>query len=35
MKMVKHWHRLLREVVDPSSLEIDKIRLEGSLSNLI
>jgi len=33
--MVRHWHRLLREVVDALSLEIFKIRLDGALSNLL
>ena len=33
--MVRHWHRLLREVVDALSLEILKIRLDGALSNLL
>jgi len=32
---VKHWHRLPREVVDASSLETCKARLDGALSNLI
>jgi len=35
MRMVKHWHRLLREVVDPPSPETFKVRLDGALSNLI
>ena len=33
--MVKHWHRLPREVVDASSLATFKVRLDGTLSNLI
>ena len=33
--MVKHWHRLPREVVDAPSLETFKVRLDGALSNLI
>jgi len=32
---VKYWHRLPREVVDASSLETFKVRLDGALSNLI
>ncbi|KFW05241.1 hypothetical protein N327_13909, partial [Fulmarus glacialis] len=35
MKVVKHWHRLPREVVDAPSLETFKVRLDGALSNLI
>ncbi|KFV42422.1 hypothetical protein N341_12813, partial [Tyto alba] len=34
MKVVRHWHRLPREVVDASSLETFKVRLDGALSNL-
>ena len=34
-RTVKHWHRLLREVVDAPSLETFKVRLDGALSNLI
>ncbi|KAK4829085.1 hypothetical protein QYF61_002029 [Mycteria americana] len=40
--MVRHWHRLPREVVDAPSLEVQvgssrkfKIRLDGAVSNLI
>ena len=33
--MVKHWHRLPREVVDAPSLETFKVRLNRALSNLI
>jgi len=33
--VVKHWHRLLREVVDAPSLETFQARLDGALSNLI
>jgi len=29
VKVVKHWSRLPREVVDALSLEIYKVRLEG------
>ncbi|KFV09946.1 hypothetical protein N340_08998, partial [Tauraco erythrolophus] len=34
-RVVKHWNRLLRGVVDASSLEVFKARLDGALSNLI
>ena len=34
-RMVKHWHRLPREVVGASSLEASKVRLNGALSNMI
>ncbi|KFW09958.1 hypothetical protein N327_07003, partial [Fulmarus glacialis] len=35
MRMVKHWHRLPREVVDAPSLGTFQVRLDGALSNLI
>ncbi|KFP46699.1 hypothetical protein N323_11201, partial [Cathartes aura] len=35
MRVVKHWNRLLREVVDAPSLETFKARLDRALSNLI
>ncbi|KFQ65892.1 hypothetical protein N334_01795, partial [Pelecanus crispus] len=35
MRVVKHWHRLPREVVDAPSLETFKVRLDGALSNLV
>jgi len=35
IRVVKHWHRLLREVVDALSLKTFKVRLDGALSNLI
>jgi len=35
MRVVKHWHRLPREVVDAPSLEMFKARLVKALSNLI
>ncbi|KFQ05871.1 hypothetical protein N330_10052, partial [Leptosomus discolor] len=34
-RVVKHWHRLPREVVEVLSLETFKVRLDGALSNLI
>ena len=33
--MVKRWNRLPREVVDAPTLETFKVRLDGTLSNLI
>lgn len=35
MKMVKHWLRLLREVVDDPHLETSQDQVDGALSNLI
>jgi len=35
VRVVRHWHRLPREVVEAPSLETFKIRLDGALSNLI
>jgi len=32
---VRHWNRLPSEVVDAPSLETFKVRLDGTLSNLI
>ena len=35
VKVVRHWNRLPREVVDAPSLEVSKARLDGALSNLV
>ena len=35
MRVVRHWNRLLREVVDAPSLEVFKVRLDGALCNLM
>jgi len=35
MRVVKHWLRLSREVVDDPSLETFKVRLDRALSNLV
>ncbi len=35
VRVVRHWHRLPREVVDALSLETFKAWLEGTLCNLI
>ncbi|KFQ31199.1 hypothetical protein N332_11586, partial [Mesitornis unicolor] len=35
MRVIRHWHRLPREVVDAPSLEVFKARLDGALSNLV
>ena len=35
MRVMKHWNRLPREVVDAPSLETLKVMLDGALSNLI
>lgn len=33
-RVVKHWHRLLKEVVDAPSLETFKVGLDGALRKL-
>ncbi|KFP51460.1 hypothetical protein N323_12730, partial [Cathartes aura] len=35
MRVVRHWNRLPREVVDAPSLKPFKARLDGALSNLV
>jgi len=35
MRLVRHWKRLPREVVDDPPLEVLKTRLDGALSNLV
>ncbi|KFP19926.1 hypothetical protein Z169_05701, partial [Egretta garzetta] len=35
MRVVKHWNRLPREVVEAPSLGTFKARLDGALSNLM
>ncbi|KFQ22202.1 hypothetical protein N332_12606, partial [Mesitornis unicolor] len=35
VKMVRHWNRLPREVVDAPYLEVFKARLDKSLGNLV
>ena len=35
IRIVRHWNRLPREMVDASSLETSKVRLDGVLNNLI
>ena len=35
VRVVRHWKRLPREVVEAPSLEVFKARLDGALSNLV
>ncbi|KFQ48684.1 hypothetical protein N334_12378, partial [Pelecanus crispus] len=35
LRVVRHWHRLPREVADAPSLETSQARLDGALSNLL
>ncbi|KFQ40069.1 hypothetical protein N332_06296, partial [Mesitornis unicolor] len=35
VRVVKHWNRLPREVVDAPSLEVFKARLDRALGNLV
>ena len=35
MRVLKHWYRLPRDVVDAPSLETFRVRLDGALSNQI
>jgi len=35
VRVVKPWHRFPREVVDASSLETFKARLDGALNKLV
>ncbi|KGL95543.1 hypothetical protein N301_01465, partial [Charadrius vociferus] len=35
LRVVRHWDRLPREVVDAPSLELFKARLDAALSNLV
>ena len=35
MRVVRHWNRLPREVVDARSLEVFKARLDGALGSLV
>ncbi|KFQ24718.1 hypothetical protein N332_09722, partial [Mesitornis unicolor] len=35
VRVVRHWHRLPREVVDTPSLKVFKARLDRALGNLV
>jgi len=35
VRVVKHWHRLPKEVIDAPSLETFKVRLDRALSSLL
>ncbi|KFQ93564.1 hypothetical protein Y956_07481, partial [Nipponia nippon] len=35
VRVVRHWNRLPKEVVDAPSLEVFKATLDGALSNLV
>ncbi|KFV13190.1 hypothetical protein N340_14139, partial [Tauraco erythrolophus] len=35
LRVVRHWNRLLREVVDAPSLEVFKAGLDEALSNVV
>ena len=35
VRVVRHWNRLPREVMDAPSLEVFEARMDGALSNLV
>ncbi|KFQ76243.1 hypothetical protein N337_10077, partial [Phoenicopterus ruber ruber] len=35
LRVVRHWNRLPKEVLDAPSLEVLEARLDGALSNLV